>query len=101
MLAGDQVHFRFGYPQAVDGTRKHIPGKAPTLASSPVQPFERALHGPVVKAPYRRQITGDVVIVVVSPQTPIERFDKDASPQMAIILYPFLDPSAGALQSLA
>ena len=58
---------RTRYLDAVEDVGKLLPRVAPLLASPPVEPFKRTVHGPTEKAGERAGVPSHAVIVVVAP----------------------------------
>jgi hypothetical protein len=89
------------YLHALEDLGKSLPVETPALATSPIEPLERTVHGPVVEAVKRAGVASYAKVVVVPLQPAVETPEEVVSRPMPVLLDPCLDPPARRLQFLA
>src|SRR6266700_2967547 len=92
---------RTRYLDAVEDVGKLLPRVAPLLASPPVEPFKRTVHGPMEEAVERARVPSHAIVVIVASQSRIQTLEECPPRQMPVLFHPFREPLASGLELLA
>jgi hypothetical protein len=86
---------------AVEDPGTLLPRVAAPLASPPVEPVERTVHGPMDKAVERAGVPAHAVVVVVAPSARMQPLEACPPRQMPVWFAPFREPVASGVELLA
>src|SRR5215475_9466431 len=86
---------------AVEDVGALLPRITALLASPPVAPFGRTVHGPMAKAGERASIPAHAIVVVVASSSRMQTLEELPPRHVPVLLDPFREPVAGGLELLA
>src|SRR5215813_4751954 len=86
---------------AVEDVGELLPRITALLASPPVAPFGRTVHGPMAKAGERASIPAHAIVVVVASSSRMQTLEELPPRHVPVLLDPCREPVAGGLELLA
>src|SRR5262245_56202998 len=92
---------RTRYLDAVKDVSKLLPRVTPLLASPPVEPLQRTVHGPMEEAVERAGVPAHAIVIVVASPSRMQTLEEFPPRQVPVLLDPFREPLAGGLELLA